>query len=73
MLLYPDTELREPITFIFNLENSGGKRVPLYIISIKLSYDMTNDREWSEFRKDLKNVVTKLIPILINEDLQGLT
>jgi 5-methylcytosine-specific restriction enzyme subunit McrC len=64
MLLYPDTELREPITFIFNLENNGGKQVPLYITSIKLSYDLTNDREWSEFRKDLKNVVTKLFPNL---------
>jgi 5-methylcytosine-specific restriction enzyme subunit McrC len=62
MLLYPDTELREPMTFIYNLKNSGGKIVPLYIASIKLSYDLTSEKEWSEFRKNLKNVIIKLFP-----------
>jgi len=56
--------LREPRTFYYNLENEGKRSVPLYITSIKLSHDLTNEKEWSEFRKDLRNVLTKLFPIL---------
>lgn len=60
MLLYPDTELRGQRTLYYNLENEGKISVPLYITSIKLSYDLTNEKEWSEFRKDLRNVLAKL-------------
>ncbi len=56
------TELREPMTFIYNLKNNGEKIVPLYIASIKLSYDLTSEKEWSDFRKNLKNVIIKLFP-----------
>lgn len=70
MLLYPDTELREPRTFYYNLENEGKRSVPLYITSIKLSYDLTNEKEWYVFRKDLRNVLTKLFP---NLNLLGFT
>ncbi|QIB90688.1 McrC family protein [Methanosarcina mazei] len=70
MLLYPDTELKEQRTFYYNLENEGKRSVPLYITSIKLSYDLTNEKEWSEFRKDLRNVLTKFFP---NLNLLGFT
>ena len=60
MLLYPDTELKESRTFYYNLENDRKRSVPLYITSIKLSYDLTSEKGWSEFRENLKNVIRHL-------------
>jgi 5-methylcytosine-specific restriction enzyme subunit McrC len=58
MLLYPDTE-NKLFTFFYNIE-ARKKNVPLYIKSIKLSYDLTNEKDWAEFRKNLRNVTTSL-------------
>ncbi|MBN2733807.1 MAG: McrC family protein [Methanomicrobiaceae archaeon] len=62
MLLYPDIELRKPDNFYFTFnEREGNKQiVPLYIRSIKLTYDLTDDADWRKFREELRNITRSL-------------
>ena len=70
MLLYPDVLLNQRKDLILSVPSSKGfnHEVLLMIRSIRLSYNMINDEEWEEFRKELQ-ACTK--PLLI--ELKGQT
>ncbi|KAF5051004.1 McrBC 5-methylcytosine restriction system component [anaerobic digester metagenome] len=64
MLLYPDTMQEIRGTFLFDAIPEGGlvpEKVPLYIESISLAYDLTSKEGMNRFRADLAQKMKSLI------------
>ncbi|QSZ66170.1 hypothetical protein RJ40_00975 [Methanofollis aquaemaris] len=57
MLLYPDTELKAPLDYVYDV---SGRKVPLLVRSVRLSHPLATREGREAFREELAGVVQAL-------------